>query len=1034
MLVIMKKILLLFCLFGSILHSQTKAYQFNKTYFVENNNRIKPFNGTEVFYTAQLKNVEVWITNKGLIYNYYTISPVSSSKDEGVKTQELSRVEWERNIAEFEGASILKSSVQVTLNDLQINYLRANSQINCSTAKQLIFENIYPGIDWKIYFNNDNLLKQDYIVHPGADLNSIKISYTGLNPVNVQANSLEFKTRFGKFQEGELMSYQANSNLPSNFKKLKSNLNNGVNKTVIGFEVKNYNHAAELVIDPILNWCTFFGGNLDDDLHGISNDGTNTWVIGHTQSLTFPTSNAGSGAFFQGSYSGGAGDGFLLKFNNVNSLVHATYIGGTAGEEIMAIATTSNEVCISGFTHSTDFPLLNPGGAAFFQSTLSGANDGFIMKFNLNANLLWSTYVGGTVTEYLNALDYNNGNLFAGGVSKSANFPTLNSGTFFQSFVFDNDVVVMKFNASNAITWSTFMGGTGNDLVYSIKSNSTNLIVAGNTNSSGFNILNGGAYTQTAIAGSFDGFISKFNLNGVLQWSTFYGGNLNDRINSVYINNNVLWLTGTTSSTNLPVFNAGGGAFYQASNLGINDGFITKFSLAGTLKHSTYIGGAGNDYFVTMSGENDNIIVGGYTNSSTLTTLNDGSFYQGSNAGFFDVYLNKFDTSCVMQWSTYMGNASNDYIENIQCKNSRIYGAGYLQSSLFPTFNPGLGAYYQATGIGGMDGFIFEFKNCSNPTLTVTPTVTVCAGNNLTLTAISSTVNSFQWIGPAVYSSTNALAVVPAVTAANAGFYSIIVTAPGGCATSGNVNVTVNSSPTNTLNHNGPLCVGGNLSLTTNTAVAYLWTGPGSFSSTVQNPGISNVSLVNGGIYTLQATNSIGCTTTQTANIAVNGNPTVSVSGATAICEGASINLLGGGALNYTWTSPSNSISINNTLTINSAQSSDAGTYTVIGNTAFGCIGTATFSLMVSVCTSIEELNAQTASFAYSHQSRAIIVLRGIEQLQSLYLLDLQGKIIQTTDNTITAWPLGDIAEGLYFLRLNYKDGSQQSHKLIIYR
>jgi hypothetical protein len=89
---------------------------------------------------------------------------------------------------------------------------------------------------------------------------------------------------------------------------------------------------------------------------------------------------------------------------------------------------------------------------------------------------------------------------------------------------------------------------------------------------------------------------------------------------------------------------------------------------------------------------------------------------------------------------------------------------------------------------------------------------------------------------------------------------------------------------------------------------------------------------------------------------------------------------------------------------------------------------------MVSVCTSIEELNAQTASFAYSHQSRAIIVLSGIEQLQSLYLLDLQGKIIQTTDNTITAWPLGDIAEGLYFLRLTYKDGSQQSHKLIIYR
>lgn len=1029
----MRKILFLFCLFGSILHSQNKAYQFNKAYFVENNNRIKPFNGTEVFYTAQLKNVEVWITNKGLIYNYYSINPILAPKEESLKTQQLSKVDWERSCAEFEGASILKSSIEALPNQLQINYLKGNAKTNCASSKQLIFKNIYPGIDWKIYFTSDNSLKQDYIVHPGANLNLIKIAYIGLNPVNIKANSLEFKTRFGKFKEGQLLSYQASKGKPSNFYKVKNNFTNGIYKTVVGVEVKNYDPSAELIIDPILNWCTFFGGNLDDDLHGISNDGTSTWVIGHTQSVVFPTLNAGSGAFFQGSYSGGAGDGFLLKFNNVNSLVHATYLGGTAGEEIMAIATTSNEVCISGFTHSSDFPVLNPGGGAYFQSALSGANDGFIMKFNSNANLLWSTFVGGTVTEYLNALDYNNGDLFVGGVSKSANFPTLNSGTFFQPYVFDNDAVIMKFNSANAITWSTFMGSTGNDLIYSIKSNSNNLIVVGNTNSTGFNILNGGAYTQTAIAGSFDGFISKFSLNGVLQWSTFYGGNLNDRINSLYINNNVIWLTGTTSSTNLPVFNAGGGAFYQSSNLGINDGFITKFSMAGTLKHSTYIGGAGNDYFVTMSGENDNVIIGGYTNSSTVTTLNDGSFYQGNNAGFYDVYLNKFDTSGVMQWSTYMGDVSNDYIENIQCKNSRIYGAGYLQSSLFPTFNPGLGAYYQATGVGGMDGFIFEFKNCSNPTLTVSPSTTICAGNNLTLTASSSSVNTYQWFGPAVYSSTNAVAVVPAVTATNAGLYSIIVTSPGGCSTSGNVSVTVNSSPTNTLNHNGPLCVGGNLSLTTNTAVAYLWTGPGSFSSTAQNPGISNVNVVNGGVYTLQATNSIGCTTSQTANIAVNSNPTVSVAGATAICEGAAINLLGGGALNYTWTSPSNSVSINNTLTINSAQLSDAGTYTVIGNTAFGCIGSTTFSIMVSVCTSINNYEAQEIIYNFNQQTKTITFLNGTIQLESLSLLDLQGKVIQTTNNTITAWPLGEIAEGLYFLRFMYKDGSQLSHKLIIY-
>lgn len=1030
----MKKFLLLAFLFIGFIQAQTNAYQFNKAYFVENNNRIKPFNGTQVFYTLQLKNVEVWITNKGIIYNYYTIETTTNTKQEnGEKKLQISKVDWERSCAEFKNANISKTSIETKPNLLKINFLRGNTQTNCATTNQLIFKNIYPGIDWKIYLTKDQNLKQDYLVHPGADINSIKISYSGLNPVELNSSSLKFKTRFGKFQEGQLLSYQNNQIVPSSFLKVKVNKLNGYYTTEVGYKVENYDSSNELVIDPVLNWCTFIGGNLDDDLHGISNDGTNTWVIGHTQSLTFPTTNAGSGAFFQGSYSGGAGDGFLLKFNNVNSLQHATYIGGTGGEEIMAITTTSNEVCISGFTGSTDFPTLNPGGGAFFQSTLSGANDGFIMKFNINANLLWSTYVGGSVTEYINALDYNNGNLFVGGVSKSSNFPTLNSGTFFQSFVFDNDVVVMKFNSNNAITWSTFMGGTGNDLVYSIKSNSTNLIVAGNTNSAAFNVLNGGAYTQTTIAGNFDGFISKFNLNGVLQWSTFFGGNLNDRINSVYINNNVLWLTGTTSSTNLPVFNAGGGAFYQSTNLGINDGFITKFSMNGTLKHSTYIGGSGNDYFVTMSGENDNVIVGAYTNSGTLTTLNDGSFFQGNNAGFFDVYLNKFDTSCVMQWSTFMGDVSNDYIENIQCKNSRIYGAGYLQSSLFPTFNPGLGAYYQATGVGGMDGFIFEFKNCSNPTLTVSPSTTICAGNNLTLTASSSSVNTYQWFGPAVYSSTNAIAVVPSVNASNAGLYSIIVTSPGGCATSGNVSVTVNSSPTNTLNHNGPLCVGGNLSLTTNPAVAYLWTGPGSFSSTLQNPTIGNVTLVNGGVYTLQATNSIGCTTSQTANIVVNGNPTISISGATAVCEGAAINILGGGALNYTWTSPSNSVSINTTLTINNAQLSNAGTYSVVGNTAFGCTGSATFSIMVSVCTSINNLEEDPTTFGYNPQTKTLVVTNYNEQLEAMDLLDLQGKVVQSNKYVKDDWYLGEKAEGLYFLRFSYKNGSQQISKLIIF-
>lgn len=1026
-----KKISLLIVLISSTLIAQTNDFKFNKNYFVQNNNRIKSFNGTEVFYTAQLKNVEVWVTNKGLIYNYYSIKTNTPKLEDRLTKNEFTKVDWERTCVNFIDASILKSNESIKQNELSINYLLSNNKINCLTSKEIIYKNIYKGIDWKIYFNEKNELKQDYIVHAGADVNNIKIQYTGVHPLNIESNKIELNTKFGKFNESDLLCFQGNKVVASQFKKLKQLTVNQIKLTEVGINVNGYDKNKDLIIDPILNWCTYYGASVDDDVHGISNDGTNTWVVGHTQSPSFPVLNSGGLSFYQGSYSGGAGDAFLLKFNSIYNLIHATYIGGTAGEEVMAIATSSNEVCISGFTSSTDFPTFNPGGGAYFQSSLSGANDGFIMKFNHNVDLLWSTYIGGTVTEYLNALDYNNGDLFIGGVSKSTDYPTLNSGTFFQAYTFDNDVIVMKLNSANAIVWSTFMGGTGNDLVYSIASNSTNLVVVGNTNSAAFNTLNGGAYTQTLIAGSFDGFISKFSLNGTLQWSTFFGGNLNDRINDVSINNNVIYLTGTSSSTNLPVFNGGGGSFYQANNLGINDGFISKFSLNGTLKHSTYIGNTGNDYSNTISSEGDNFVVGGYSNSSALTTLNDGTFYQSTPGGSYDIYLTKFDTSCVMLWGTFMGDVSNDYIEKIRCKNYKIYACGYTQSTLFPVLNPGLGAYFQGVGMGGFDALICVFKNCSNPTFTVAPTASICAGQNLTLTATSFSLNTYQWYGPAVYSSTNAAAVVPAVTATNAGVYSIIVTSPGGCATSGNVTVTVFASPSNTLNNNGPLCAGETLSLTTNTANSYLWMGPNTFTSSLQNPIINNTSNLNSGTYTLQTTNSTGCTDTQTANIAINGIPTVSISGTTTVCEGAAINIMGNGGLSYTWTSPSGSTTVNNTLTINNAQTSDAGTYTISGNSVFGCIGTTIFSVSVSVCTSINN-NIENETINYFYNNNVIYFTKGELEIEEITLFDIQGKRLQNLKIKNAKCEINSFSAGLYIVQIKQKNNKIINSKIII--
>lgn len=72
-------------------------------------------------------------------------------------------------------------------------------------------------------------------------------------------------------------------------------------------------------------------------------------------------------------------------------------------------------------------------------------------------------------------------------------------------------------------------------------------------------------------------------------------------------------------------------------------------------------------------------------------------------------------------------------------------------------------------------------------------------------------------------------------------------------------------------------CVGATaiLTATGSSSGSYSWSGPNSFSSTLQNPSIANVQLVNAGAYSVTFTKSNGCTATASAQI--NVNPLVSI-------------------------------------------------------------------------------------------------------------------------------------------------------------
>ncbi len=176
---------------------------------------------------------------------------------------------------------------------------------------------------------------------------------------------------------------------------------------------------------------------------------------------------------------------------------------------------------------------------------------------------------------------------------------------------------------------------------------------------------------------------------------------------------------------------------------------------------------------------------------------------------------------------------------------------------------------------------IYTITVGQTPTMTAPANVTVCAGANVPASAFASTPTgaSFSWtndntgIGLGASGNGN----YAAFTSTNAGTTAItstITVTPsfGTCVgTPESYTITVNPIPTATAANNGPLCTGDALNLTSGafTGATYSWSGPGTFSSTDQNPVIDPVQLTDAGTYTVTVTAS-GCSSTASTTVVIN--------------------------------------------------------------------------------------------------------------------------------------------------------------------
>lgn len=179
------------------------------------------------------------------------------------------------------------------------------------------------------------------------------------------------------------------------------------------------------------------------------------------------------------------------------------------------------------------------------------------------------------------------------------------------------------------------------------------------------------------------------------------------------------------------------------------------------------------------------------------------------------------------------------------------------------------------------------------PTASIVSNSPICSGGNVNLTLTSNGV-SYAWAGPNSFTSTDQSPNIMAATTANSGTYTVTITSTQGCTTTATTAVTVNPLPNATAGSNTPQCVGGTLNLTSANGVSYAWTGPNAFTSSDQNPSISNVTNAANGTYSVTVTDINGCSATATTTVVINpkpAKPTILPSSAT-VCEGGSVTLV----------------------------------------------------------------------------------------------------------------------------------------------
>ena len=671
--------------------------------FVENKGQWN----SDVAYAVQTTNAAFWFTQDKIIIDLVKqpnlIEEMLNTESAGIESQ-IDHLTLKISLL---NASQNPKIIAGDLTSTRTNYFIGSNPDNWYTGlpgfSSINYEDVYPGIDIRYKGLGHNLV-YEFVIEPYADYRNIVVEYEGIESIDIAENGdLIVHTEWGDFSEKNLFVYQdsGKGRIAINAEFVK------ISDKIFSFNIiDDYDRSKSLIIDPVLTFSTFFGGNGNDVSTDIALIDSTVYITGYTRSTDLPGTYGSYSESLSGDF-----DAFVARFYpDCQQIWYCTYLGGSARDEANAITVDKyGNAYVTGLTSSEDFPTQNA-----YQSELRGISDAFVAKLGDDGDyLFFSTYLGGNSSEKGNGIviqrmmdgDYE---IAVTGQTSSFNFP-VTSGCLQSMYAGNGDAFVTRLAADgNSIMYSTFLGGSDSDAAFDITIGGLVIpgsllpyYIVGNTNSNDFP-------TYKAHDPTYDGTCDVFvaSVNGTctgLNMSTYYGGSQADEGLGIVTSNDGLriYITGATKSPDIET--VADGDVYDPTYHGDFDAFIAGYWVfTGDLIISTYVGGDDieicNDIMLNRYG----IFITGATNSQDFPAV---PYYKDDTPnGNLDVFVFGLNYDGTQLVYGVLVDGSNLEIGTgiVSDTSNAIYITGYTYSENYPTWN----ALYETFQGGSIDAFI----------------------------------------------------------------------------------------------------------------------------------------------------------------------------------------------------------------------------------------------------------------------------------------------------------------------------------------